>query len=85
MICLENLYDRCAPNALIIVDDYVTWEGCARALHDFLSRRQLPCRIRDFRGVTYLLKVWLRSGSPRSANPPLVLTAAWSLTAGWSA
>jgi O-methyltransferase len=57
MTCLENLYDLCAPNALVIIDDYVAWEGCARAVHDFLSRRQLPCRIREFLGVTYLLKV----------------------------
>lgn len=56
MTCLENLYDLCAPNALIIIDDYIAWEGCARAVHDFLSRRQLPCRIREFLGVTYLLK-----------------------------
>lgn len=56
MTCLENLYDRCAPKALIVIDDYITWEGCARAVHDFLSRRKLPCRIREFQGVTYIIK-----------------------------
>ena len=57
MTCLEHLYDLCSPNALIIIDDYITWEGCSRAVHDFLSRRQLACRIREFQGVTYMLKV----------------------------
>lgn len=57
MTCLESLYDLCAPNALIIIDDYLTWDGCTRAVHDFLSQRQLACRIREFLGVTYMLKV----------------------------
>lgn len=56
LTCLENLYDHCARHALVIVDDYVTWEGCARAVHDFFSQRKLACRIREFRGVTYFLK-----------------------------
>lgn len=57
MTCLERLYDQCAPGALIIIDDYLQWEGCTRAVHDFLSRRKLPCRIREFFGVTFMLKV----------------------------
>ena len=56
MTCLDNLYNLCAPNALIIIDDYVAWEGCARAVHDFLARDKLATRIREFQGVTYMLK-----------------------------
>ena len=35
---------------LIILDDFHIWDGCARALHDFLSRNQLADRIREWNG-----------------------------------
>jgi len=56
MTCLENLYDQVAPGGLIILDDYYYWEGCAKALHDFLSRTKSSARIRELDGVCYLLK-----------------------------
>jgi hypothetical protein len=42
----------------VIVDDYLVWDGCARAVHDFLSRRRARERIRQFRSgrVPYILK-----------------------------
>lgn len=45
MTCLQALYDEVEPGGLIILDDYHTWDGCARAVHDFLSSRALPSRI----------------------------------------
>lgn len=57
MQCLENLYDKVAPGGLILIDDYFYWDGCTRAVHDFLSRRNLPARIRESRnGVCYIYK-----------------------------
>jgi O-methyltransferase len=56
MVCLENLFDHVAPNGLIILDDYYTWDGCSRALHDFLSRRSAIERVESFRGVCFLVK-----------------------------
>lgn len=32
-------------NGYIIIDDYFTWDGCARATHDYLSQNNLPYRI----------------------------------------
>lgn len=58
-ICiLENLYDKVMPHGLILIDDYYDWDGCTRAVHDFLSRRKLRDRIRQsrFGGVAYLVK-----------------------------
>jgi O-methyltransferase len=46
--CLENLYHRLAPGGLVVIDDYYTWDGCARALHDFLARHQLAVRVRQW-------------------------------------
>jgi O-methyltransferase len=57
MDCLLGLYDRVAPLGVIVLDDYHFWEGCTRAVHDFLSRRQLVARIRGSpHGVAYILK-----------------------------
>jgi len=47
LVCLENLYDHVHPDGLVVIDDYYTWDGCARAVHDFLSRRKLNARIRQ--------------------------------------
>jgi O-methyltransferase len=55
--CLEHLFDRVARNGIIIVDDYYTWDGCSRAVHDFLSERKATERIRSYNGsICYLLK-----------------------------
>ena len=56
MLCLENLFDHMAPGGLILLDDYYTWDGCSRALHDFLSRRSAVERIRSLGEVCYLEK-----------------------------
>jgi O-methyltransferase len=54
--CLENLYDKVNPGGVIIIDDYYTWDGCSRAVHDFLSGRAATERIRCYGGVCYLTK-----------------------------
>ncbi len=53
-VCLEALFQYVCPGGLIIIDDYYTWDGCSRALHDFLSSRGLPDRIRSFGSVCAL-------------------------------
>ncbi len=56
MTCLEHLFERVASGGLIILDDYYTWDGCSRALHDFLSRRSAAERVRHLGNVCYLEK-----------------------------
>jgi O-methyltransferase len=56
MICLEVLFDQVASGGIILLDDYYTWDGCSRALHDFLSRRSAVERIDNYDGVCYLRK-----------------------------
>ena len=55
---LNNLWPRLAPEALVIVDDYYDWDGCARALHDFLSRGDCRERIRQswIGGIAHLVR-----------------------------
>jgi O-methyltransferase len=56
IVCLEGLFDQVVPGGLIIVDDYYAWDGCSRAVHDFLSRRAATERIRLLGNVCYLVK-----------------------------
>jgi O-methyltransferase len=54
--CLEALHPLVVPGGLILIDDYDTWDGCTRAVHDYLSRHSLAERIRQTpRGVTYIV------------------------------
>ena len=57
MDCLVNLYRHVAPRGLIILDDYHQWDGCSRALHDFLAAEKRTERIcQSPGGVCFMLK-----------------------------
>jgi O-methyltransferase len=57
MDCLNNLYDCVVPGGIIIMDDYHVWDGCSRAVHDFLSRRGVADRICQWDDtVCYIIK-----------------------------
>jgi hypothetical protein len=40
-VCLEHLYDLVVPGGYVIIDDYGTWEGCRKAVDEFLQARGL--------------------------------------------
>ena len=63
-ICLERLFPHLAPDGILILDDYGTWEGCNRATHDYLSRHSRPEHLRKFGSVTYLRKAAASHQSP---------------------
>jgi O-methyltransferase len=57
MQCLIGLYPHVMKGGLIILDDYHTWDGCARALHDYLSAHKCADRIQQWRDeLCYLIK-----------------------------
>jgi O-methyltransferase len=57
MVCLKSLYRRVVPGGGIIIDDYYTWDGCTRAVHDFLSQEGIPDRVRQFdNSICYLIR-----------------------------
>jgi len=57
MTCLENIYDKVVPGGIIIIDDYYAWDGCSKAIHDFLSKEGLNDRVGQWRNdVGYILK-----------------------------
>jgi len=58
MDSLVHLYDHVVEGGLIILDDYYVWDGCTRAVHDFLSERKLPLRIREYNNILcYIEKI----------------------------
>lgn len=58
MTCLEILYPRVVPGGVVIIDDYGTWDGCTRAVHDYLSQAQRvePIQRTRIANVVYLTK-----------------------------
>lgn len=56
LCCLQSLEPLVKIEAMVIVDDYYWWDGCARATHDYLSHGDFPYRLRsvpDFHGAYF--------------------------------
>jgi O-methyltransferase len=51
MDALVALYDKVSDGGYIIVDDYHVVEGCKKAIHDFLSSRNLASQLIEIDGV----------------------------------
>ncbi|MCW2573700.1 MAG: hypothetical protein JWO88_3758 [Frankiales bacterium] len=54
LVALESLYKHLAPGGIVIIDDYYAWDGCSRAVHDFLSRHHLTARVTQKYGICVL-------------------------------
>jgi len=40
-VCLEYLYDKVAVGGIIIIDDYLCYEGCKKAVDEFLKKKNI--------------------------------------------
>jgi SAM-dependent methyltransferase len=47
MSCLTHLVPHLAENGVVIIDDYHTWEGCARAVNEYIAAHRPATRIRQ--------------------------------------
>jgi O-methyltransferase len=57
MDCLKYLFPKVVQKGIIIIDDYFTWEGCSKAVHDYLSSIKSTSRIYTSPGgVCYIIK-----------------------------
>jgi O-methyltransferase len=55
LTCLKHLYPHVAPGGVVIIDDYWAWDGCARAVHEFVFKHALGGvpRIRQYENDVY--------------------------------
>lgn len=56
MDCLKHLFPKVVKGGVVLIDDYHTWDGCSRAVHDYLSSIQSTSRISSHKGVAYIIK-----------------------------
>jgi O-methyltransferase len=57
LVCLEHLFDKVTEGGIVILDDYYQWEGCSKAVHDFLSKTRSPSRVFQWKNqVAYIVK-----------------------------
>jgi O-methyltransferase len=69
LTCLEAFFPKLSEGGIVIIDDYHTWDGCAKAVHDFLSRRSVADRIRQSRnGTAYIIKGQEQVTAPADAE-----------------
>lgn len=56
-ICLDNLYDKVVSGGLVIIDDYGYYEGCTKAVDEFLEKRNIKSFLSYSRpGCRYFVK-----------------------------
>lgn len=56
-VSLENLYDLVLPGGYIIIDDYYYWEGCKKAVDEFIKSRELKIQmLRQDSSGSYFIK-----------------------------
>jgi O-methyltransferase len=46
-VALKYLCPLTCEHGIVIIDDYYAWDGCARAVHDYLSKMDFPYRIKS--------------------------------------
>jgi O-methyltransferase len=53
---LENLFEQVIQGGIIIIDDYFTWQGCAKAINDYLNTNNRKEVVEVFGGVAFIRK-----------------------------
>lgn len=57
-VCLDSLYDKVSPGGFIIIDDYGHWEGCQKAVDEFIEKRRLKI---EFNVTDYTERWWQKN------------------------
>ena len=58
-VCLAYLYDKVIPGGFVIVDDYGCYEGCSKAVDEFLVKRGLKVFLNH---VNVDCRYWIKHG-----------------------
>lgn len=63
--CINRLYPLVPKGGIILIDDYFAWDGCARAIHDYLSVNSISDRIRTVdNALAYIIRSDMRELKP---------------------
>ena len=65
--CLESLYPNVIEGGIVVIDDYGHWEGCRRAVDEFIDGLDEPVFLAH---VDYTCRYWVRSGVRRTTRTP---------------
>lgn len=63
---LETLFPRLVPGGILIVDDYGHWEGCRRAVDEYLERNGIPMFLHR---IDYTGRLGVKPHAPSSGCP----------------
>lgn len=61
-VCLEHLYSKVVDGGVVVVDDYGHWEGCRKAVDEFLQALPEPVLLNH---IDYTGRSWVRLKAPR--------------------
>jgi O-methyltransferase len=59
-ICLEHFYPQVVRGGIVVVDDYGHWQGCRKAVDEFLNTLDEPVLLNH---IDYTGRFWLRTAS----------------------
>ena len=55
--CLNHLFPQVIQGGIILLDDYYTWDGCSKAVHDYLSMVKSPSKVHQWNNqVGFIVK-----------------------------
>lgn len=57
-VCLDHLYDKVVKNGVVVIDDYGHWEGCRKAVDEFLASHATPVMLHH---VDYTGRYWIKT------------------------
>jgi O-methyltransferase len=57
-ICLEYLYDKVVPGGFVIIDDYGTYEGCRKAVDEFMQEKGISAFLNH---IDSEAKYWIKN------------------------
>jgi len=57
VVCLDHLYALVPPGGIVVIDDYGHWEGCRKAVDEFLETSEEPILLSH---IDYTGRYWVK-------------------------
>ena len=57
-VCLDHLYSHVSKFGVVVIDDYGHWEGCRKAVDEFLAKLGSPVMLHH---VDYTGRYWIKT------------------------